>query len=97
MPYKITDYSKRQARRLGVTIKPSSDRSKKIDVYKNGKKIASIGAKGYKDYPTYMALEKKGKVPKGTANQKRKNYKARHQNNRTKKGSNGYYADQILW
>ena len=39
-------------------------------IYKNGTKLASIGAIGYKDYPTYMELEKKGKVPKGTASER---------------------------
>lgn len=95
--YSISQYSKNQAKRLGVTIKRSTNPKKKIDVFKNGQKIASIGAIGYKDYPTYLALEKSGKVPKGTAKQKRKNYKSRHEKNRKVKGSNGYYADQILW
>lgn len=95
--YKITEYTKKQAKRLGVIVKPSSVDGKKIDVFKNGKKIASVGGLGYKDYPTYMALEEKGKVLKGTANARRKMYKIRHQKDRLKKGSNGYYADQLLW
>jgi len=90
--YKITSYSKNRAKKLGVTIKPSSNKKKKIDVFKNGKKIASIGAVGYKDFPTYKATE-----GKEVADKKRKAYKARHEKDRHKKGSNGYYADQILW
>ena len=42
--YEITSYSKQQAQRLGVTIKPSTNKKKKIDVFKDGDKIASIGA-----------------------------------------------------
>lgn len=95
--YKITEYTKKQARRLGVVVKPSSVDGKKIDVFKDGKKIASVGGAGYNDYPTYMALEQKGKVPKGTANERRRMYKIRHKKDRLKKGSNGYYADQLLW
>jgi hypothetical protein len=41
-----------KAKELGVTIKPSTQLHKKIDVYKNGRKIASIGDKRYKDYTT---------------------------------------------
>lgn len=97
MSYRIKEYTKKQAEKIGVIVKPSLSKGKKIDVFKNGKKVASIGAIGYNDYPTYMELERKGKVPKGTANERRKNYKIRHQSNRTKKGSNGYYADKLLW
>lgn len=89
--YNISDYSYTQAKKLGVEIKPSSRKGKKIDVFKNGDKVASIGAIGYKDYPTYM------KEDKQLANQKRKAYKARHQADRNVKGSAGYYADKILW
>lgn len=52
--YKISDYSKQQAKKLNVSIKPSTSKNKKIDVYKNNVKIVSIGQKGYKDYPTYI-------------------------------------------
>jgi hypothetical protein len=70
---------------------------KKIDVFKNGKKIASIGARGMNDYPTYLEKEKKGYFPKGYANKRRKLYKERHEKDRHIVGSNGYYADKILW
>lgn len=91
MSYIISNYSKQQAKKLNVEIKPSTNKNKKIDVYKNGDKIASIGAKNYKDYPTYL------KENKELANMKRKAYKARHENDRHIKNTNGYYADKILW
>lgn len=97
MRYVITDYSRRQARKLGVEIKPSTNPEKKIDVFKNGRKIASIGAKGYLDYPTYMKLELRGKVPKGYADRRRRLYKIRHANDIGIKNKNGYFADKILW
>lgn len=94
--YKISTYTKERAKKLGVEVKPSSVKGKKIDVFKKGVKVASVGAIGYKDYPTYLALEKSGKVAKGTAAMKRKAYKARHVD-RFKVGTPSYYADQLLW
>jgi hypothetical protein len=90
--YNITEYSKNQAKKLGVEIKPSSRKDKKIDVFKNDKKIASIGASGYSDFPTYMKT--KGK---SYADERRKLYKERHEKDRHKKGTAGFYADKILW
>ena len=92
MAYRITQRQRANAKRLGVTIKPSSNRSKKLDVFKGGKKITEIGASGYKDYDIY--LRTKGKK---YADERRRLYKIRHQSNRTKRRSTGYYADQILW
>lgn len=93
MPYKIKSYSYAQARKLGVTIKPSKVLGKKIDVFnKDGKKLASIGALGYGDYPTFKL--KKGKE---FADMKRKAYKQRHEKDRHRRGSAGFYADKILW
>jgi hypothetical protein len=97
MAYKILPYSKAQADKLRVEIKPSTNPIKKIDVFKNGKKVASIGALGMNDYPTYLEKEKKGRFPKGYANLRRKLYKQRHEKDRHKTGTNGWYADKILW
>ena len=77
MSYKITKYTQNKAKSLGLVVKPSSVEGKKIDVYKKGIKLASVGAIGYNDYPTYMELEKKGKVPKGTTKMKYTNYRRR--------------------
>ena len=90
--YKITQYTKEKAKELNVKIKQSTNPKKKIDVYKDNKKIASVGAIGYDDYPTY--INKKGKP---YADEKRKLYKLRHRKDRNVIGSNGYYADQLLW
>lgn len=92
MAYSITNYTKNQAKKLGVVVKPSSVKGKKIDVFKNGEKIASVGALGYSDYPTYMKT--KGKA---YADERRKLYKIRHAKDRNVKGSDGYYADKLLW
>jgi hypothetical protein len=92
MAYSITNYTRSQAKKLGVVVKPSSVKGKKIDVFKNGEKIASVGALGYSDYPTYMKT--KGKA---YADERRKLYKIRHAKDRNVKGSDGYYADKLLW
>ena len=59
MPYTITKYTLRQAKKIGVSVKRSTNKTKKIDVYKKGKKIASVGAAGMNDFPTYMKLKGK--------------------------------------
>ena len=90
MPYKITDYSYNQAKKLNVEIYPSTNKKKKIDVFKNNNKIASIGAIGYNDYPTF--INSKGLK---YANERRRLYKLRSYANNN--GINGFYADKILW
>ena len=89
MSYIIKPYSLSQAKKLNVTIKPSTNNKKKIDVYKDGKKIASIGDKQYKDYPTYLLEDK------ALANERRRLYKIRHKND-LNKGA-GYLANKLLW
>jgi hypothetical protein len=97
MPYVISEYSFKKAKELGVVIKPSTNPEKKIDVFKKGRKIASIGAKGYLDYPTYLKLEQRGKVPKGYADKRRRLYKIRHASDIGLSNKNGYFANKILW
>jgi hypothetical protein len=93
MAYHITAYTKRKAKQLGVTVKPSTVDGKKIDVFnKKGEKVASIGAAGMGDYPTFMK-----KYGREYANSRRKLYKQRHEKDRHKRGSAGYYADKLLW
>jgi len=95
--YSISSYTRARARALGVTVKPSTSKGKKIDVFKDGKKIASVGALGMMDYPSYRRAERMGQVPKGTADKRRKSYKARHGKYRNRRGTPSYYADKLLW
>ena len=90
--YTITEYSRDQAKKLGVTIKPSTSKGKKIDVFKDGKKLASVGALGMSDYPTYMKT--KGQA---YADERRRLYRIRHGKTMDKVGSPSYYAARILW
>lgn len=87
--YKITNYTKKKAKELNVEIKPSKNKNKKIDVFKDGDKIVSIGAINYKDYPTY--IEEKGLK---YANERRRLYNIRHKNNNE---IAGFYAKKLLW
>jgi len=88
--YEITSHSKQKAKEYDVIIKPSANKNKKIDVFKNDTKIASIGAIGYKDYGTY--LQENGKE---YADKKRKLYRQRHKKDLN--AGNGLWANRILW
>lgn len=90
--YSITQYSKDQAKKLNVVIKPSTKKNKKIDVYKDGEYIVSIGDSRYGDYPTF-----KKEQGEEFANKRRQAYKKRHEKDRHIKGTAGFYADQLLW
>ena len=100
MTYSITKYTYTRANKLGVVVKPSTNKTKKLDVYKkiknkNGvieKKVASIGAYGMNDYPTYIKT-------RGIkyAKTRRRLYKIRHLKDRVKMGTPGWYANKLLW
>ena len=92
MPYSITRYTYQRAKELGVTVKSSTVKGKKIDVFKDSKKVASVGALGYGDYPTFL-----NKFGKEFADRRRKAYKMRHEKDRHVRGSRGWYADKLLW
>jgi hypothetical protein len=92
MTYQITDYTLKKAKQLGVKVKPSSNSKKKLDVFKNNEKIASVGGAGYKDYPTYLKTN-----GKQYADKRRELYKIRHEKDRKIIGSAGYFADKLLW
>jgi hypothetical protein len=91
--YKISLYTRKKAKKLNVIVLPSEKRNKKIDVYDiYGNLLASIGDPNYLDYPSYLKY-----CGKKIAEDRRKAYKIRHENDRHIKGSAGYYADQLLW
>lgn len=71
--YHITNYTKEKAKEIGVEVRPSKDSKKKIDVYKDGQFIHSVGAIGYSDFPTYT--KEKGRA---YANERRRLYYIRH-------------------
>jgi len=89
MTYKIQPYTQAQAKKLGVSVRPSAATGKKLDVFRGDKMIASIGALGMNDYPTY--LKEQGKV---VAEERRRLYKLRHAKD---KGVAGRLASALLW
>ena len=95
--YKIKQYTFDQAKKHGYTVKVSTNKKKKIDVYKDNVKIASIGDLRYKDYPTY--LEERGLTSEGLtfANVRRSLYHNRHKKDIEIKGSPGYLSSILLW
>ena len=92
MVYEISEYTRNKARKLGVQVRPAKSPKKKLDVFRNGKKVASVGDRRFLDYPSY--IKKFGPV---VARNRRKAYKIRHAKDRKKKGTPGYFADQLLW
>lgn len=83
--YEITPYSRKQARKHGVSIAPSKKTNKKIDVFLNGKMVESIGDINYMDYGMY--LKSHGKKH---ADERRRLYHIRHRKDKS-------YASVILW
>ena len=71
--YEITDYTRKRAKEIGVEVSLSQKKDKKIDVFKDGKYIHSIGQKGKMDYPTYWKTE-----GKEVADKRRELYYKRH-------------------
>jgi len=101
MPYQIKKRQEAKARSLNFTIKPSTRKTKKIDVFdSSGSKVASIGGirkdgRAYMDYASYLQTE-----DKATADKKRQAYLKRHAKDpKTKNGkpSPSRLSDVILW
>ena len=92
MSYTIRQYTRDKAKALGVDVRPSRKSDKKIDVIKDGRIVASVGARGMGDYPTYMAT-----MDKEFAEERRRLYKRRHEKYRSIKDTPSWYADQLLW
>lgn len=88
--YTILPYTFRKAKIHGVVVRPSIKRNKKIDVLKNKKLIASVGALGYDDYPSWI-LKRGLKF----ANDRRRLYRLRHA--KDLKSGAGYWANVLLW
>ena len=90
--YEIQQYSIDQAKKHGYTVKVSTNKKKKLDVFKDNVKICSIGDLLYKDYPTY--IQEKGL---DYAKVRRQLYYNRHKKDIQIKGSPGYLSSILLW
>ena len=89
MAYVITPHTKAQAKKAGLEVRPSTRKGKKLDVYDDGKYLATIGAINYSDYGTYLREE-----GKEVADERRRLYHIRHQKNT---GLAGRLASYLLW
>ena len=85
MPQTDVPTARRVAAAIGVCVLPSTRREKKLDVYVEGRRVASIGAIDYGDFLTHGDP------------QRRKDYKRRHGKYRHREGTPSFYADKILW
>lgn len=86
MPQTNLEKARRKAAKLGVTVRPSTKKHKKLDVFKDGNKlVASIGDLRYSDFNQHGDSER------------RRRYKLRHEKHRHRVGTASYYADKILW
>lgn len=90
--YEITEYTRKRASELGVTVRLSTKATKKLDVLRDGKVIASIGGLGYADYPTFIKSH-------GVkyANERRKAFYQRHAKSISVKHSPAWFAAELLW
>ena len=85
MPQTDLVKAKINAKKIGVNVKPSLLKNKKLDVFLGDKKVASIGDIRYEDFLTHGDEKRKA------------NYLARHQKTRVIKNTPSYYAWKILW
>ena len=85
MPQTNLVQARKNAAILGVQVKKSTNKHKKLDVFRSEKKFASIGDNRYTDF-----------LQTGDKEQQ-KRYKSRHQKTRVKEGTRSFYADRIIW
>ena len=100
--YVIQPYSKLRLDELNkklntnaISIKPSKNKTKKIDIFINNKKIASIGAINMKDFPTHIkesGLEYANKRQKAFNNRFKK-----LPNIKNGKITNMFWSRYLLW
>ena len=86
----ITEYTRNQAKKFGVQVRPSKRANKKIDVFRGDTYIGSAGAKGYSDFGIYLE-----KGDKKFAEERRRLYRLRH--TKGKKDSPSWLAWSLLW
>ena len=90
--YVITKYSFDKARELGLSIKVSKNKMKKIDVYKDNIFLGNIGDSRYNDYPHYCII-----YNKEYADKRKLLYHNRHKKNSDVKYSKQWLAKNLLW
>ena len=100
MHYVIRDWTKKQAKKYNLNVLPSTDGKHKLDVYNDKDEfLASVGALGYLDYAQYLDMEKADLIESGSANERRRLYRLRHNNEKgfNDKYSKSWLAKTLLW
>lgn len=91
--YSISKKQYDLAKEIGVQIKPSQRKNKKIDIYDaEGVYYTSIGDNRFNDHFSY--LETHGKA---FADNRRRLYLLRHKKELLSIGSRGWFSAKILW
>ena len=85
MPTYKLSVAKANAAKIGVTVKKSTNPKKKLDVFKDGKKVASIGDVRFYDYSATGDKERQ------------RAYRARFAKTMNIVGTPSYYNAKILW
>jgi hypothetical protein len=86
----ISPYTRNQAKKFGVQVRPSKKAGKKIDVFRGDNYIGSAGAKGMGDFGIYLE-----KGDRKFAEERRRLYRARASEG--KKDSPSWLAWNLLW
>ena len=89
MPYIISEKQYEIAKKLNIEIIPSENPRKKIDIYKNGDYLCSIGATNFRALKEWIDL-----VGRNEAYIKRNAYISRHKSSCDLKS---IYEIQLLW
>lgn len=90
--YDILPYTIKKAKTIKVQIKPSTHKNKKIDVFKNGVLIYSIGDNRFSDYPHLLKTH-----GKEYADKRRALYHLRHKKDISILGSKGWLSSFLIW
>lgn len=94
MTYKITNHTFDRAKQIGVTVKRSNKKNKKIDVFRDDKFIASIGDKRYSDFGSLKEGKNGISANLEFAKERQRLYRIRHKKNT---GISGNLASKLLW
>ena len=84
-PDKAFRKAKNKGNILGVQVKKSTRKNKKIDIFKDNKKICSIGDLRYEDFNQHNDLER------------RKRFHQRFKRFKDAEGTCGWFSLNLLW
>lgn len=95
--YRITERTRQKANELGLEVKPSKKKNWKLDVYRKGFMVASVGKVDEFDYATALEMEVEGSLRKGSAEKWRQVYILKNMCQEVIYGTHSYYEYNLLW